>query len=123
MSDVMSLHEVTLCLSERSEMLCCFVHKCTSYKYVTTIHSERVSYKRGTLLTETYPLCHIYIYIYIYNQRRSRPTIISRIPCSVEIMEIENLITETPLVASGSTKLHNPGYKTARRDAYYIDMT
>ena len=98
MSDMVSRHAETVCLSERSEMLCYLVHKYTSYKHATTIHSERVTYQRGTLRRQPYFLFHIYIYIYIYiyNQRRSKPAIISRIPCSVEIMGIENLITETP---------------------------
>ena len=62
----MSRHEEIVCMSERSETLCYLVHKCTSFKYATTIHSERVSYQMGTLPKEHYPPFHIYIYIYIY---------------------------------------------------------
>lgn len=63
MSDMMIRHEEIVFLLERSEILCYLLHKCTSYKYATTIHSGRVSCQRETLRKQPYPISHIYIYI------------------------------------------------------------
>ena len=87
-----------LCAYQREVRCCatlCTNTHLTNTRRLYTVRELRIKGERYVGNPISFSI-YIYIYIYIYNQRRSKPAIISRIPCSVEIMGIENLITETP---------------------------
>ena len=66
----MSRHEETVCLSERSEILCYLVLKYTSCKYATTIRTQWESFvSKGNVTYATlspFPYIYTYINTYIY---------------------------------------------------------